>query len=292
MTEGAVTQCWSDLRCQAECGNSCLVTIYPADALGGLIELGHGTLTIGRSAACQVQLNNDSVSRRHAQISRSGNEYVLRDLESTNGTFVNDLRIHTTSLVAGDRIHIGNHILKFLSSNDIEAQYHETVFKMVTTDGLTDCYNKRYLLDALEREIGRAQRFGRSLAVLVMDIDHFKTVNDTHGHLVGDAVLLEFCRRVRANVRLDEIFARYGGDEFVLVACETSPEEAAQIAERIRLAISERPIITEADAIDLTVSIGVACYLGGRVSPEQLIQQADENLYRAKHAGRNCASTA
>ena len=296
MVDGTITQSWSDLRHSPECGKSCLVTIYPADVLGGTLELADEPITIGRSSTCEVHFANDSVSRKHAVIERGENCYMIRDLGSTNGTYVNDVRVSSTRLEAGDRIHIGNHILKFLSSNDIEAQYHETVFKIVTSDGLTGAYNKRYLLDALEREIGRAKRFGRSLAMLMMDLDHFKSVNDTYGHLVGDAVLQEFGRRTNEIVRSGDIFARYGGEEFALVISETSIEEATEIAERIREAMSNEPVVTDSDVVEATVSIGMAFYDGeSPCTPLLLIRRADTKLYEAKNSGRNrvvvCAKT-
>jgi len=288
MVDGTITQSWSHLRRTPECGKSCLVTIYPADMLGGTLELGDEPVTIGRSPACEIHFANDSISRKHAVIEKGEDGYTIRDLGSTNGTYVNDVRVDSGRLAAGDRIHIGNHILKFLSSSDIEAQYHETVFKIVTSDGLTGAYNKRYLLDALEREIGRSQRFQRSLAVLMMDLDDFKSINDTFGHLVGDAVLQEFGRRVTSIVRCGEIFARYGGEEFALVISETTLEEATEIAERIRKAMAEQPVKTDAGIVEATVSIGLAVYDGREpCTPLLLIRQADARLYEAKNAGRN-----
>jgi len=288
MVEGTITQSWSDLRHNPECGTSCLVTIYPADMLGGTLELGTAPITIGRSSNCEVHLANDSISRKHARIDRGELGYTIHDLGSTNGTYVNDVRVTSKLLEAGDRIHIGNHILKFLSSSDIEAQYHETVFKIVTSDGLTGAYNKRYLLDALEREIGRAQRYRRSMAMLMMDLDHFKSVNDTYGHLVGDAVLQEFGRRVQQIVRSDEIFARYGGEEFALVISETTKQEALEVADRIRSAMANEPITTDTDVVEATVSIGLAFYDGTQpCTPLLLIRRADTKLYEAKNTGRN-----
>jgi diguanylate cyclase (GGDEF)-like protein len=288
MVEGTITQSWSDLRHQKESGTSCLVTIYPADMLGGTLELGNEPVTIGRASTCQVHLANDSISRTHARIERTEFGYTIHDLGSTNGTYVNDEKVASAPLAAGDRIHIGNHILKFLSSSDIEAQYHETVFKIVTSDGLTGAYNKRYLLDVLQREVGRAQRFSRSMAMLMMDLDHFKSVNDRYGHLAGDAVLQEFGRRVNQIVRSDDIFARYGGEEFALVVSETTPEEAFDVAERIRAAMAAEPVTTDTDLVEVTVSIGLTVYDGKQpCTPLQLIRRADMKLYEAKNAGRN-----
>ena len=288
MVEGTITQSWSDLRRQPESGSSCLITIYPADTLGGTLNLGDAPITIGRTAGCELQLENDSISRHHARIEKSASGYTISDLGSTNGTYVNDVRVKSAVLEAGDRIHVGNHILKFLSSSDIEAQYHETMFRIVTSDGLTGAYNKRYMLDALERELGRAQRFQRGLAMLMMDLDKFKSVNDQYGHLVGDAVLQEFGKRTRQVIRGEDIFARYGGEEFALVISETTLEEAMILAERIRAALASEPITTDTDTVEATVSIGLAFFDGLQpCTPLQIIRRADAKLYEAKHEGRN-----
>jgi two-component system cell cycle response regulator len=267
---------------------SCLVRIYPADGIGQMFELADQCLVIGREPTCEIELIDDSVSRRHASIDCISGGYFLEDLQSRNGTYVNDERIVRQRLQPGDRLRFGNQILKFLSTDRIETEYHETVYKIMTTDGLTQVHNKRYLLEILEREVERTRRTGRPLSVLMIDIDRFKVINDTFGHLAGDEVLGELCRRIKGYLRSDEVFARYGGEEFSLVMADTCLNEAIGAAERLRIAIAEKPFHTEQAEIPATVSIGVAETRGHTpLDADELLKKADKNLYAAKQAGRN-----
>src|SRR5262249_13397683 len=155
-------------------------------------------------------------------------------------------------------------------------------------DALTEIHNKRYLLEFLDRELVRATRHRRPLSLVLLDIDHFKTVNDRLGHLAGDYALRELAGRVKTNVRLDELFARYGGEEFALVRPETTTEGAAQLAERVRRVVEEGPFHFEGEAFPVTISLGVATTLGrDGMKPAELIQMADAKLYQAKSEGRN-----
>ena len=213
---------------------------------------------------------------------------MVQDLESTNGTWVNEQRILAKRLEPGDRVRFGNQVFTYLSASSIEAQYHESVYKMMTTDGLTQVHNKRFLLESLGRELVRVRRRQSPICVLMMDIDHFKSVNDRFGHLAGDAVLVEFSRRVASVLEGDELLARYGGEEFTLVMADTSPEEAVQTAEKIRAAVSNSPVCFDGDQIALTVSIGVAEFSADAVcDATALLESADQMLYLAKTSGRN-----
>jgi diguanylate cyclase (GGDEF)-like protein len=213
---------------------------------------------------------------------------VVQDLGSTNGTWVNEQKISVWTLEAGDRLRFGKQIFTYLSGSSLEAQYHESVYRMMTTDGLTQAHNRRFLLDALEREVSRARRRQSSVSVLMMDIDRFKAVNDTWGHLAGDAVLVEFVKRAGSILQGGETLARFGGEEFALLLPDTSLSEAAQIAENIRAAVSLAPVRFEAQEIPLTVSIGVAELTACRVTTvSALLEAADQMLYLAKSSGRN-----
>lgn len=267
---------------------SCLVRIYPADGIGQIFELADPCVLIGREACCDIELPDDSVSRRHASIECIAGGYFLEDLQSRNGTYVNDHRIERQRLQPGDRLRFGNQILKFLSTDRIETEYHEAVYKIMTTDGLTQVHNKRYLMEILEREVERTRRTGRSLSVMMIDLDRFKGINDTHGHLAGDEVLGEMCRRIKGLLRSDEVFARYGGEEFTLVLADTCLNEAIGAAERLRIAIAEKAFCTEQSEIAVTVSIGVAETRGhSPLAADEMLEKADKNLYAAKRAGRN-----
>ena len=266
----------------------CLVRIYPNEGLGKMVSITGGRVLVGRDPLAQLSIEDDSVSRRHATIEHANGFDTVQDLESTNGTWVNDHRIFARKLEPGDRVRFGNQIFTYLSASSLEAQYHESVYKIMTTDGLTCVYNKRFLQEALERELSRVRRRKSQLSVLMMDLDKFKTINDTHGHLAGDAVLVEFTRRATACLAGDEILARFGGEEFALVVPDASVAEATQLAESIRMAVRSQPVCFEGTQIPITVSIGVAEFPGDEASTANtLLESADQMLYLAKTSGRN-----
>jgi two-component system cell cycle response regulator len=281
------TKKWTKAETSAD-KKSFLVQIYPLNAGYGLVQLPPERLVLGRDTGCDLVIVDDAVSRRHATIESVDEGFVIVDQSSTNGTYVNDCRIERHVLKAGDRFRIGGHIFKFLADDHIEAQYHECVYSMATRDGLTATFNKRYLLDALQRSIQECERKLRPLALLMLDVDHFKAVNDTHGHLAGDEVLLGLCQRLRDSLRRDEILARYGGEEFALLVPETTIDDARSLAERLRKCIEAAPLETSQGAISITASIGVAGLKGGTsLTPTDFIAEADKNLYAAKTSGRN-----
>ena len=267
----------------------CLVQIYPTDVVDGMFRLDGESVTIGRDVRCELSIADHSVSRLHACLESSDDGYFLRDLGSTNGTFVNEQKVESAILKGGECIRVGSFIFKFLSADCIEAQYHETVYDAMTRDGLTHAFNKSYLMDALGYELARSRRCGRPLCLLMLDIDHFKRINDTHGHLAGDEVLKEFCRRICAVTRGDDLLCRYGGEEFAVVLGETSVTDALETAERCRSAIATLPFRTAAGDLPITVSIGLAELPSESEewTPISLIQAADVQLYRAKQSGRN-----
>ena len=158
---------------------------------------------------------------------------------------------------------------------------------MTIIDGLTEAHNKRYLLDYLEREVARCVRYGRPLSLVMFDIDHFKKINDTFGHLTGDHVLREIGRRVRARIRKEELLARYGGEEFIIVLPEAGHQGALEFADQLRQLVSEESIEFEGDSIDVTISVGVTTIEGEPIDVSRFIKLADENLYEAKRSGRD-----
>ena len=267
---------------------ACLVLIYPAGAeLGKRYEMQCGDeVTIGRGADCRIQVDRDSVSRRHASVTFTPEGWQVADLGSTNGSYVNDAPISTCRLQDGDLVKIGNAIFKFLVGGNVESSYHEEIYRMTICDGLTAVHNKRYLTETLEKELLRSARHGRPLSLLMLDIDHFKQVNDKCGHLTGDYVLREMARRISTRVRKDEVFARYGGEEFALILPETGREQAIKVAEDVRKLVAADPFEFEADKLQITISIGVGT-TSEELSVDAFIRIADDNLYKAKRSGRN-----
>ena len=262
--------------------------IYTNDtgSLGKRYPLGNEPIRMGRGSENSLTLENDAVSRRHAQVEKRGEHYHVVDLQSTNGTYVNDEVVSDYQLRRGDQIKVGNTIFKFLSGSDLESQYHETIYKMTIVDGLTGVNNKRYFSDTLERELPRARRHDRPLALVMFDIDHFKAVNDNFGHLAGDYMLKEIAQLVVARIRPDDIFARYGGEEFALLLPETTLEGGQLIAEELRKRIEEQAFEFEGEQIKVTVSCGVS-QLSADEKAQEFVKNADRLLYVAKNNGRN-----
>jgi two-component system, cell cycle response regulator len=270
---------------------ACLVHIYPSGpTMGRKFTLGRAAILIGRGEDCDVRVQDNSVSRRHARVEFAPEGYCVLDLQSTNGTFINDqLTAGTEKLTDGDYLRVGNCIYKFLTGGNIETDYHEEIYRLTIIDGLTELHNQRYLNEFLDRELARSIRHDRPLAFLMFDIDRFKSVNDQYGHLCGDFVLRELSFRVRRLVRREDLFARYGGEEFGMVLVESTESQAVDVAERVRAAVAAEPFRFESNAMPLTVSVGVAWTSGGEngLTPTELVRRADEKLYRAKSAGRD-----
>jgi diguanylate cyclase (GGDEF)-like protein len=268
----------------------CLVQIHGPE-LGKKYTLDDGELTIGRDDSNHIVVDLDNVSRRHARVRIQGSRVMVEDLGSTNGTYLNDEELaQATPLRSGDLVKVGSSIFKFLdgASADVEVQYHETIYTLTIADGLTGVNNKRFFLEYLEREMGRAHRYHRALSLMMFDIDHFKQINDTHGHIAGDYVLRELAQTVKRQVRREQCFARYGGEEFAVVIPEDGPDKARVFAEKLRRLIEEKVFIFEdAKVIPVTVSIGIADMTADMTEPTHFVKVADANLYKAKKAGRN-----
>jgi len=271
---------------QTTTGNECLVTIYGA-SLGRKFELFDNVVTIGRDPDNTIVLDIDSVSRRHARIETFNNQKYLVDLNSTNGTYLNDTLAVREQLSSGDFVKVGDTIFKFLAGHNIEAAYHEEIYTMTVTDGLTQIPNKRYLLEYLEREFSRARRYGRNLSCVMFDIDHFKNINDEYGHLTGDFILKELAGIVKRRIRREEIFSRYGGEEFCIVLPECDEETVYDFANTVRSIIEAHEFEFENSRIPVTISAGVGHLNGSLKTPNELLKVADDNLYKAKRAGRN-----
>ncbi len=265
---------------------ACLVVIYGLD-LGKKYNVDRPSVVIGRSSKADIQIDQESVSRNHCKLINTGKSVMLRDLGSTNGTYVNDELVDEYVLRDGDFIKIGRSIFKFLSGNNIENAYHEEIYRLTTIDGLTQVFNKRYFLETLEREMGRAQRYRRELSLIMFDIDDFKAINDSFGHLAGDYVLKQLAAVVKGRIRREDILARYGGEEFAIILPEIDAFNALQFAEKVRQMIEKAPFRFEDTMISVTVSVGVASIRADLVEPSDFIRLADKNLFGAKAAGKN-----
>ena len=268
---------------------ACLVHIYPTGpGMGSRYMLADTRLTLGRDNDCDICLSDLSVSRHHARIQPGMDGYYVVDLQSTNGTFVNDKPASMCKLKDGDYLRFGNWIFRYLTGGNVEADYHEEIYRLTIIDALTGIHNKRYLLDFLDRELARSARHRRPLSMGMLDIDHFKVINDQMGHLAGDYALRELAVIVKEAIRREELFARYGGEEFVVVWPETNRDGAVQIAERLRELVEKHSFGFEGRSFSVTISMGIATTEGdASLTPTDLIRRADEKLYTAKQAGRN-----
>jgi diguanylate cyclase (GGDEF)-like protein len=269
--------------------NACLVHIYPTGpGMGSRFCLSDGRVIIGRGNDCDIRINDHSVSRRHARIDPGEDGYYATDLQSTNGTFVNDDPADMCKLDDGDYLRVGNCIYRYLAGGNVEAEYHEEIYRLTIVDALTEINNKRYMMEFLDRELARSARYHRPLTLILFDIDLFKNINDEYGHLCGDFVLRELAASIKAVVRREELFARYGGEEFAIVLPESTLEAASTLSERLRKMIENHAFEFEDKSFHLTISLGVATTTGDAgLTPPDLLRQADEKLYQAKRAGRN-----
>src|ERR1043165_4036785 len=269
--------------------NACLVHIYPTGpAMGSRYTLNELPIVLGRASDCDIRINDHSVSRRHARIQPGADGYYAVDLQSTNGTYVNDIPASMYKLRDGDYLRVGNCIYRFLMGGNVETEYHEEIYPLTIIDALTEIHNKRYLLEYLDREVARSSRHNRPLSVIMLDIDRFKAINDQYGHLGGDFVLRELSVRVKGNVRKEELLARYGGEEFSAVLPETPLDGALIVADRILKTVSQTPFTFEDKTFNFTINAGVVATQGeAGVTPAYLLRRADEKLYTAKQTGRN-----
>ncbi|MDD5308352.1 MAG: GGDEF domain-containing protein [Deltaproteobacteria bacterium] len=270
---------------------ACLVLLGGLD-MGRVIPVGPSGIIIGRSERCHLVVRDDGVSREHVHVAVDGSDGVLvRDLGSTNGTYVGGRRIDEARLHSGDKLFVGRStVLKFVVQDPVDLTYQKKIFESSTHDHLTGVFNRRYFSEKMVADISFGQRHDLPLSLLMLDIDHFKQINDRYGHDVGDEVLRVFTQTVAAAIRTEDVLARYGGEEFVIIAQGTNMAGALALGERIRHEISNRLVWAATPGVDikLTVSTGVATMRpGARVEAESLISTVDANMYTAKKSGRN-----
>lgn len=268
--------------------SACFVQ-YNGNDIGRRFRLDTKTAVLGRSRNVQIVVPEKSVSRNHALCTQHGKNIYITDLNSSNGTYVNEEQIqHRHLLQDGDIVRVGKIVLKFFSAGNLEKLFHDRIYRMATMDEITGAYNKKYLTQALESEFEYSRKTDSSLSLICFDIDRFKEINDTHGHLAGDRILAQIADIARRFIRRDDMLCRFGGDEFFIILPGTPIVQAVRIAERIREEIEKTEFTSEERAIRATVSLGVAERDDTMDSASAFIQLTDKNLYAAKHKGRNC----
>ncbi|MBX3223935.1 MAG: GGDEF domain-containing protein [Labilithrix sp.] len=246
--------------------------------------------TFGRVPECTFSFDDESLSREHAVVIRAAGEYMLKDT-STNGSFVNDARLTAPTILRdGDRVQLGsNTLLRFAYVDDQEEAALRRVYEAAILDGLTGVFNRKHLEERIATELAFALRHDEPLSVIIFDVDHFKKVNDTYGHLAGDAVLKSVAALLKRTVRPEDVLARYGGEEFVILARATAAPAAVALADRLRADVAADAITFEGREIRVTSSAGVASLAccGEARDRSTLLGTADRRLYAAKQGGRN-----
>jgi two-component system, cell cycle response regulator len=267
------------------------LTLLSGKGAGLVIALADTPIVIGRTSEATIVIEDDGLSRKHARFLRMQRQYFVEDLESTNGTFVNG--VATTEPVRlddGDTVQLGSGtVVRFSLRDEAEIDAARRTYERTVKDPLTGAYNRHFLDERLVSELAFAQRHGVPLTVMFVDADHFKRVNDTHGHAAGDEVLRRLSQLLESTLRAEDIVARYGGEEFVLVLRGVPTTGALAVAERVRVGVETLKIGHAGKWIPVTVSVGVATHSKEREvdSVAALLALADGALYRAKGSGRN-----
>ncbi len=264
------------------------------------IPLERDEVVLGRAVEADVRVNDYRASRLHARISAERDSqtgamrYRITDLDSTNGTLLNGQLITEAILNDGDKVVIGDHLFRFDMLDEIDREFQQQIHRLLAHDELTGLLTSKSFFMELRHEAARAADESRPFCVLMMDIDHFKLVNDTYGHLVGSQTLEEIGIIIKRELRAGDVAARFGGEEFAAFLLDADYAQALVAAERVRSAIEahEFPTVRKGSTGEIknhhiTISIGVAAFPDDARDPIELVELADSALYRAKRNGRN-----
>jgi diguanylate cyclase (GGDEF)-like protein len=263
------------------------------------IPLERDHVTIGRALDADIRLNDSKASRLHAQISTERDDgsgsmrFRVKDLRSTNGTLVNGQVIREALLNDGDKILIGDHLFRFELLDEIDQEFQQQIHRLIAHDDLTGLLTSKSFFTELRREVARAEEEGQPFCVLMMDLDHFKQVNDSYGHLVGSRTLQDLGVIIKASLRSGDVAARFGGEEFAAFLLDADYAQALVAAERVRRTVEAHSFSANNSAGDaapvfhVTMSVGIACFPDDAKDAVQLVEMADSALYRAKRSGRN-----
>jgi two-component system, cell cycle response regulator len=269
------------------------------------IPLERDEVVLGRALEADVRINDSRASRMHARVFARREEesgetrYFIKDLGSTNGTLLNGLLVSEAPLSDGDKISIGDHLMRFDMLDEIDREYQRQIHRLLAHDELTGLLTSKSFFSELRREAARAELESRPFCVLMMDLDHFKEVNDTYGHLAGSQTLEETGMVITRALRAGDVAARFGGEEFAAFLLDADIAQGIVAAERVRSAVAEHAFPAtrhganeaEQKTHHITISIGVAAFPDDGRDPIELMEMADSALYRAKALGRNLVCT-
>ncbi|MBX7195518.1 MAG: GGDEF domain-containing protein [Sandaracinaceae bacterium] len=291
------------------------LVVVAGDNVGHAYPLLDGAI-LGRGDVA-LRVNSEEVSRRHAEFTLVEGRWHVRDLGSMNGTLVNGGVIEARrEIFEGDKIQVGTTIVRFALFDDVDERFQTRMYESALRDPLTRAYNRKYLEERIDSEFAYSLRHDTPLTLILFDIDHFKSVNDSWGHLAGDAVLAQLADHVLRVIRAEDVLARYGGEEFAILSRGIDREGARHFGERLRASVERAvfvysaPMAQEAagdeglraqdtgrmtkedlamaQRIPLTISVGAATMPDPEIGqPLHLLARADDALYRAKTGGRN-----
>jgi diguanylate cyclase (GGDEF)-like protein len=265
---------------------SVLVMLY-GETIGRRYVIADKELVVGREEDCTLPLLDSTVSRAHCKLMPRNGEVTVQDLGSTNHTYVNGDLTGERLLRDGDQLRVGRTIFKFLSGDNIEHAYHEEVFRLMSTDTLTGAFNRQHFDKEIQRQFAHARRYERPVSLAMLDIDHFKYINDTRGHLFGDRVLAQLGALITSLRREQDVFCRYGGEEFAILLPETELGGAVEYANRVRKAVGRARFEYDGKVQPVSISIGVGQLTADMPDAKALVDAADNQLYEAKRNGRN-----
>jgi len=269
--------------------NRAYLVVLAGVSAGEMLKITADKTVIGRGAHVTFRLTDDGVSREHCQLVREGDRIVLCDLGSTNGTYCNGARVDRRELVDGDKIMVGSTtILKFTYQDYLDEVFQRQMYESALRDGLTKVFNRRYFTDHLEKEFAYALRHETPLALIFIDIDLFKSINDTYGHAAGDYTLSELSAMLTTMLRTEDVLARFGGEEFTILCRGTDLAGVKVVAERLRAAIERRAFDFNGTRIPVTISVGVTAIPDSTITDAAaFLADADKAMYEAKRSGRN-----
>jgi len=269
------------------------LVVIAGELTGTVFDLDQDEISVGRSDDADITLEYIGVSRRHLLLTAAGGDFVARDVGSKNGTFLNDRRVADAIILRkGDVIRLGPVALKYIPRGDPERLAYDRLNDRTHIDHFTGCYNKSHFNERIDIEVGKCKATAAPLSLLVFDIDHFKAINDTHGHDAGDHVLRKLATLIQTHgTGTHGLCARYGGEEFVVLLPDTDLAAAVEIADRVRRQVAAEAFDYRGGSMAVTVSVGVADCDGDTATGADLFRRADRALYEAKHAGRNQVRT-
>jgi two-component system cell cycle response regulator len=270
--------------------NSLTLQVVKGPRVGEILTVDQQSATLGRGADADLRIPDPSLSRIHARFERDGEALWVVDLGSRNGTAVDGARIsERKKLENGEHITVGNVILRFAVQDSQALKVSRDLYEAAVRDRLTGMHNRGYFEDRIAAEFAFVRRHGSPLSVLLIDLDHFKKINDTFGHPVGDAVLKAAAGKITESLRAEDVAARYGGEEFVVLARGTGVDGARVLGQRLRTRIALAQVLTLNGIVQVTASLGIAVMQGdgSYKTPAELVAAADEALYSAKRNGRN-----